>query len=514
MRRRLAFVVATCLLLPAAAAAAVHIRGVDTSQYPRVRVTIVTSKPTSKPPTVLENGQPVADPSPVNFGSAKSVVLAVDRSQSMRGKPIAEAKAAATAFADAKPAADEIAVSTFATQALMLTSFSTGTTDAASALRSIGVDTHSGTTMYDDLVLSTQSLASQSTPGRVIIVVTDGNETSSHASLQDVIATANRAHVSIYVVAIESRAFTPAPLRELAARTGGKYYAAASAGFLRKIYASIADELSRTWQIGYLTAARPGQKLDVSASVPGQGSASASVVLSGTPVAPPQSSLPTPTFSGKPVAPPQSTPPKSAFSSTRTLVIGLVGALALLAVLLLFLKSRTEETGRKTQPHLGQDAKRKQINALTIWAGGSAFFMLIGAFGTWATALGVFNVAGTSFGDGVIVLVCALIVGAVLALGHLNRRRRWAVIVAILVAMIAAATAIYDMVNIQSEISSHNLYGLVSVGWGLWIDCLASLSGLLALVLLALCSEQPSTSGGSSVIVPPLAKQEKTIWPL
>jgi len=127
-----------------------------------------------------------------------------------------------------------------------------------------------------------ESLASQSTPGRVIIVVTDGNETSSKAGLQDVIAVANKARVSIYVVAIESRSFTPTPLKELAARTGGKYYAAASAGFLRKIYANIADELSRTWQIGYLTTMRPGQKLDVSASVPGQGSASASVVLSGT----------------------------------------------------------------------------------------------------------------------------------------------------------------------------------------------------------------------------------------
>jgi tight adherence protein B len=340
MKRRLALVVAACLLLPAAAAAAVHIRGVDTSQYPRVRVTVVTSKPTSKAPTVLENGKPVADPSPINFGNAKSVVLAVDRSQSMRGKPIAEAKAAATAFANAKPAADEIAVSTFATQPLMLTSFSTGTTDADSALRSVGVDTHSGTTMYDDLVLSAQSLAGQSTPGRVIIVVTDGNETSSHASLRDVIAAANKAHVSIYVVAIESRAFTPAPLKELAARTGGKYYAAASAGFLRRIYASIADELSRTWQIGYLTAMRPGQKLDVSASVPGQGSASASIVLSGTS-----------TVTGS-----KQTLPKSAFTSTGTIIFALfVGVLFMLAIRLVFRKSRSEEMRRRIQPHVGQE---------------------------------------------------------------------------------------------------------------------------------------------------------------
>jgi len=343
MRRRLAFLVAAGLLVPAVASAAIRIRSVDTSQYPRMRVTVVTSKPTSKPPTVLENGTPVADPNPVNFGSAKSVVLAVDRSQSMRGKPIAEAKAAATAFADAKPAADKIAISTFATQALMLTGFSTGTTDADSALRSIGVDTHSGTRMYDDLVLSAQSLASQSTPGRVIIVVTDGNETASSAGLPDVIAAANKAHVSIYVVAIESRAFTPAPLKELATRTGGKYYAAASAGFLRNIYAGIANELSRTWQIEYLTATRPGQKVDVGASVPGQGAASASVMLSGKE-----------TVTGS-----KSTLPKSVFTSTGTLVLALlVGLIVLVAIGLVFRKSRTEEFRRRIQPHIGQEQQK------------------------------------------------------------------------------------------------------------------------------------------------------------
>jgi len=344
MRRRLLLAaLAVCLVLPAAAAAAVRIGGVDTSEYPRVRVTVVTSKPTTTPPKVLEDGKPVAADTAVNFGRAKSVVLVVDRSQSMKGKPLGEAVAAAQAFADAKPAADQIAVSTFGTQALMLTGFSTGTTDADSALRSIGVDQHQGTALYDDLVLSAHNLAGQSLPGRVILIVTDGNETSSRATLPDVIGAAHAAHASIYVVAIESSRFTPGPLKQLAASTGGKYYAAASTGFLRKIYASIADELSRTWQVEYLTAARPGQKLDVSASVPGQGSASAAVTLSGT------SSI----TASKPAL------PKSVFTTGGTLVVALlVGLLVMFAIRLVFRKSRTEEMRRRIQPHIG-DAPKK-----------------------------------------------------------------------------------------------------------------------------------------------------------
>ena len=81
-------VAAGALLLPGVAAAAIHIRGVDTATSGRVRVTVVTDQPTSKPPTLLENGKPVelAGP-PLNLGSSKSVVLAIDRSQSMGGTP-------------------------------------------------------------------------------------------------------------------------------------------------------------------------------------------------------------------------------------------------------------------------------------------------------------------------------------------------------------------------------------------------------------------------------------------
>ena len=48
------------VLVPAArAAASVEIRGLDTSGYPTVRLTVVSSKPVSVKPALAENGQPV-----------------------------------------------------------------------------------------------------------------------------------------------------------------------------------------------------------------------------------------------------------------------------------------------------------------------------------------------------------------------------------------------------------------------------------------------------------------------
>src|SRR5437660_8113305 len=80
------------------ASAGVRLNGVDFGAYPAVGATVVTSVPSSTPPTLLENGRPVVGLQAINLGRSKNVVLALDTSRSMAGKPLAQAAAAATAF--------------------------------------------------------------------------------------------------------------------------------------------------------------------------------------------------------------------------------------------------------------------------------------------------------------------------------------------------------------------------------------------------------------------------------
>jgi tight adherence protein B len=345
MRKRVvAVVAAVSVVVPAAASAAVHVRAVDTTGYPRVRVTVVTDRPSSKPPALKENGLAVDGANAINLGSTKSVILAIDRSRSMIGKPLNTAVAAAKSFADSKPSSDQIAVSTFASQALPPTPFSPSTTDSDQALRSVAVDGSAGTRMYDDLLLDVNALSHQNTAGKVIIVVTDGNETASSASLADVVSAARKAHVSVYVIGIESHLFSPGDLKKLAAQTGGHYYAAASPGFLHQIYAGIADELKRTWQVEYLTASRPGDKITVTATVPGQGAAVLATDIAGV----------------SSVNPSSGSLPKGAFSTGGVLVLAaIVGLLVMLAFRFVFKKSKTEEMRRRIQPHVGQEKEQK-----------------------------------------------------------------------------------------------------------------------------------------------------------
>jgi hypothetical protein len=127
--------------------------------------------------------------------------------------------------------------------------------------------------------------------------------------------------------------------------------------------------------------------------------------------------------------------------------------------------------------------------------------MVIGAIGPWATAFGVLSVAGTD-GDGVLVLFAGLIVGAMVLLRYLRRSRSWTLVVALLAAVAAALTSIVDMANIQNVIS--NSSGLVSIGWGLWIDCIASLSAIVALVFMWRASARIAEGAPERPASPPM----------
>ena len=208
-------------------------------------------------------------------------MLGVDHSQSMHGRSLTDAAEAARRFIALGQGGDQFAILSFASETTVRAGFGAGA-DAAGALDGIVVDPHYGTTLYDAIVKASQMLAGTGTGGRVLVLVTDGQETTSHATLKSAIQAARKAHVAVYPVGIESISFSPAPLKRLAASTGGTYHGARSSSALTTIYATISNELRRTWQIQYVTAARPGDQIHVKVTAPGYGSANSTATLAGT----------------------------------------------------------------------------------------------------------------------------------------------------------------------------------------------------------------------------------------
>jgi tight adherence protein B len=279
--RRALLLAAAFLAVTGVARGAVDVRAVDLHGYPTLNLTVVTSRVSKRPPQVTENGVPLAGAEITNLGRAKSVVLAIDRSRSMAGRSIRDAASAADAFVRTKRRSDSIAVVAFGSHTLSLTGFSTSTIDADGALRTLSIDSVQGTALFDAVVLAAHELGTTSTPGRVIVLLTDGKDVSSRATLAGAIAAARAANAAVYPIAIAGPEYDPAPLQALASATGGELFRAARSGSLRAIYAHVAAELSRTWRIDYLTTARPGDRLRYRVVVPGEGEADAAVAVPG-----------------------------------------------------------------------------------------------------------------------------------------------------------------------------------------------------------------------------------------
>ena len=289
---------AVALLAPVAASASVTLRQVDSSGYPTIRATVVAPVASDQAPTLTEDGRQVVDLTAVNLASSKSLVVAIDRSRSMAGSQFADATAAARALLAKKSGADRVAVVVFGSTAVRQTSFSSSTIDADDALRTMAIDAKSGTALNDAVVLSSQMLSAESGRARVLVLLTDGQDVSSKASLEDAIAAAHKAGVIVYPISIGGTDAAIRPLQQLAKETSGAFNSAATSKALSGVYSSIAAELKRTWRIEYVTAARPGDKLHLRVNLPPEGAASTDLSIPGSFEAPSSGdTLPSPLYS-------------------------------------------------------------------------------------------------------------------------------------------------------------------------------------------------------------------------
>ncbi|HET8892780.1 MAG TPA: type II secretion system F family protein [Gaiellaceae bacterium] len=335
-----------CLVVTAQAAAGVRIAGIDTSGFPEIRVTAVTGTGDGRP-RITENGAPVVGLQAANLGNTKSIVLAVDRSQSMAGHKLVDATSAAKLFVDSKGASDRVQVIAFGQHAVALTRFSSSPADSDAALAGVQADPHQGTALWDAVVRASTELRYESAPGHVILLVTDGQDVSSTASLTTAVAAAHAARAAVYAIGIAGRGFTPAPLRELATATGGAFREATSSSQLSTLYASIRSSLTHTWQLSYVTAVRPGDALSIRVGVPGASTARTIDLGGGGAV---------------PSAPQPSLLPRSAWTSpaaSAALALG-VGLLVLFAVAFGLSARNGSWLSARLAPHVAPTRRRSR----------------------------------------------------------------------------------------------------------------------------------------------------------
>ena len=116
---------------------------------------------------------------------------------------------------------------------------------------------------------------------------------------------------------------------------------------LAAAYDKVAQDLARTWRVSYLTAARPGQTLKLTATVPGFGSGSTQTTLPGSTPPPPGDGL-------------AGFLPEQLFTSgVAALLLSLaVGTAILLGVALLMATPASTRLRRRLGPHVGGPRRR------------------------------------------------------------------------------------------------------------------------------------------------------------
>ncbi len=175
-----------------------------------------------------------------------SVCLVIDRSGSMTGTPLADAKAAAQDFVSFLKASDEVAVIDFGSNVhVALERQQVGDQESA-VLQAIDEIPCDGMTALWDAGIEAVDLLSKSEPNRtrMVILLSDGMNNASGNTVETLVDRARQSNVIVHTVALGLMADRDT-LKRVADETNGAYNQAKSSKQLRGIYQNLGRSLRK-----------------------------------------------------------------------------------------------------------------------------------------------------------------------------------------------------------------------------------------------------------------------------
>jgi Ca-activated chloride channel family protein len=198
---------------------------------------------------VAENGEPQAITTFAAGEFPLAVALGVDRSWSMAGEKLADAKRAAQSFLNLLKPADRSMVIAISAAADVIAPL---TMDRASQIQAVKqLDPWSTTALHDAVVAALDRLEPE--PGRqALVIFSDGTDRYSEVTPAGVLARARRSTALVYPIAFGRT--RPPLLAELAVLTGGRSFLLKDTRELQPTLATIARELRHQYLLGYAPA--------------------------------------------------------------------------------------------------------------------------------------------------------------------------------------------------------------------------------------------------------------------
>ena len=205
---------------------------------------------------IFEDGQE-PEQTIVSFGEEETpfaAALLLDISGSMDGR-MSLARSAAIRFLDGLRTDDTVAVYTFHTEVKQMQDYAY-TRDLAPLI--YGVNADGMTVLNDAVVRAARDLTNRPEKRRAIVVLSDGADTHSKASADKALNTALAANATLYTVDLadpyartNDAMVSSGALKTFATRSGGRYLSTLGGQELREAFASVVEELSNQYTIGY-----------------------------------------------------------------------------------------------------------------------------------------------------------------------------------------------------------------------------------------------------------------------
>ena len=190
-----------------------------------------------------------------------ALAILLDTSNSMEDK-LPTAQEAAIGFAKRMRPEDVIEVIGFSTQVRILQPFTNVFATLERAIR--GTTADGSTALYNSIYISLKELrkikakSEEEIRRQAIVVLSDGDDTSSLLPYEEVLDLAKRSETAIYTIGLRPpdvgrASFKEAEyvLRQLAQETGGRSFFPTSVHDLPKIYEAISQELSTLYSVAY-----------------------------------------------------------------------------------------------------------------------------------------------------------------------------------------------------------------------------------------------------------------------
>ncbi len=253
----LGVLIAVMMAVPASADYGLEIIEVDVTEHPQIAITVSVPDSLSgvEVPsdsfTLIENGYAMAAGVWTFSEEPLDVVLVMDTSGSMAGEPLADARQAALGFLDRLPDGVRVAVVSSGGQAEIRHPLDNDRAAAAAALESL--ESGGETALYDAVIAGAASLPADG-PRAAIVVLSDGGDTVSAATLGDAVnALRETSGAETFVVALQTEESDLAALAAVAAAGGGSVVEVVEAFSLMDAFVGIADDLTGRYRLVYLT---------------------------------------------------------------------------------------------------------------------------------------------------------------------------------------------------------------------------------------------------------------------